>query len=226
VNSHPLDNAGWHALNSHHSYLAEVTGVARRYPADVSPFGAVDAVTDEAWNDLAAAAGAGHPVVLFRVDAPDPPDGWTLAFRGHGHQMVAGDLVDLEPVAIDQLTVENVPEMMALVRVAQPGPFLARTIEMGNYYGVFDDGRLVAMAGERMHLDGFTEISAVCTHPDARGRGLAAALTRHVSLGIRGRGEEAFLHVASDNHNARRVYERLGFVRRAGVDFMAAQPPA
>ena len=98
---------------------------------------------------------------------------------------------------------------------------------MGRYWGHVDaDDRLLAMAGERLHLTGFTEISAVCTHPDARGRGLAAALTRHVApRAILERGETPFLHVAADNDAALRVYERLGFRRRRTVDFAFVESP-
>ena len=116
--------------------------------------------------------------------------------------------------------------MVALVELTKPGPFLPRTVDLGGYEGVFDDdGRLVAMTGRRMQLDGWSEVSAVCTHPDVRGRGLAAALTHRVATAIRADGAEAFLHVAEDNHTARRVYERLGFVTRRMVDFAAYRTP-
>jgi predicted GNAT family acetyltransferase len=134
-------------------------------------------------------------------------------------------LAALPPAGVRVLDGSNVAEMLALVALTKPGPFEARTIELGRYLGVFADGRLVAMAGERFHLDGHTEVSAVCTHPDAQGRGLGAALTHAVAAGILERGERAFLHVAEDNHTARRVYERLGFTTRAMVDVLVARPP-
>jgi predicted GNAT family acetyltransferase len=115
--------------------------------------------------------------------------------------------------------------MLALTQLARPGPFLARTIQMGDYAGVYDGERLVAMAGERMRLPGHTEISAVCTHPDARGRGLATALTRHVARAILDRGETPILHVRRDNHDAIRVYERLGFTLRRHIDFVFYRTP-
>ena len=221
----PLDNAGWHALTGRHAHLAETVGLARRYPTDVSPFCAVDEPTDAAWADLARLAGPRQLVVLFRADAPDPPAGWRLLDRGQGHQMVVDRLTDVPSVALRPLGPADVPEMVALVELTKPGPFARRTIEFGGYVGVFDDGRLVAMTGERLQVDGGTEVSAVCTHPDARGRGLAAALTHHVASGIQARGERAFLHVAATNHNARRVYERLGFTTRRMIDFVAARTP-
>ena len=120
----------------------------------------------------------------------------------------------------------DVGEALALVELTRPGPFAERTIEMGRYWGHLDAGnRLLAMAGERLHLDGHTEISAVCTHPEARGQGLAAALTRHVARAILERDETPFLHVAEGNDGARRVYERLGFRRRRTVEFAYLETP-
>src|SRR5262249_54375912 len=116
-------------------------------------------------------------------------------------------------------------EMLALTELARPGPFLAGTIELGDYFGVDDGDRLVAVAGERMRLPGYTEISAVCTPPHARGRGLATALTRHAAARIRARGETGRLHVRRDNHDAIRVYERLGFTVNRGIDFFWYRTP-
>ena len=115
------------------------------------------------------------------------------------------------------LAAEDVPEMLDLVNLTQPGPFLPRTIEMGQYLGVRQDGQLVAMAGERLHLTGFCEISAVCTHPDHRGRGYAGALTTMVAEAILERQETPFLHVAHGNDGALRLYMKLGFRIRTEI---------
>ena len=115
--------------------------------------------------------------------------------------------------------------MLALVELTRPGPFAVRTVDLGGYVGVFDGDRLVAMAGQRLAPPGFREISAVCTHPDFRGRGLAAGLTALVARGILERGERPFLHHASDNDPARRVYETLGFQFRRQVVFAALGAP-
>lgn len=223
---HPLDNAAWAALTSLHESMAEVHGRARRYAPDVSVFTAVDRVDESSWRDLATLAGAGHPVALFRDSIPFVPPAWTELARGTGHQLTVtrDDLTDVEPITIRRLTVDDVPRMLDLVALTTPGPFLPRTIEMGRYYGHFDDDELVAMAGERLHLDGFTEISAVCTHPDARARGLASTLTHTVATGILDHGEQPFLHVAHGNDGALRVYERLGFTRRRQIEFVLAEP--
>jgi ribosomal protein S18 acetylase RimI-like enzyme len=229
--AHVLDNAAWWALATHHAELAEVQGRARRYPADVSVFAGVDHLDEGAWADLAGLVRAGAPAAIFRAEVPDPPAGWTVHARGQARQMTsaAPDLVAPPAPApvLRRLTIDDAGPMLALVEETQPGPFEVRTVEMGRYWGHHDaDGRLVAMAGERLHLEGWTEISAVCTHPDVRGRGLATALTHHVAAAVLERGERPFLHVAEQNHGARRVYERLGFVERRPVEFAVLEAPA
>jgi predicted GNAT family acetyltransferase len=116
--------------------------------------------------------------------------------------------------------------MLDLVARTEPGPFRKRTIELGTYLGIRRDGRLIAMAGERLHPPGWTEISAVCTDPGYRGHGLATRLVRAVAAGIRARGETPFLHAAADNTYAIRMYERLGFTLRRTTTFRAVRIPA
>ena len=190
-------------------------------------FAAVADASPEAWGDLAATVGPGGTAILFRGEPVDPPGGWVVDHRGEGHQMVGpievGD--GAAGLGARRLGPEDLGEMMALVALTEPGPFEERTVELGRYLGVFDDRALVAMAGERMHLPGHTEISAVCTHPSARGRGLAAALVREVAAGIAGRDEVPFLHVAASNHGARSLYERLGFRHRRPVSILVTRAP-
>jgi predicted GNAT family acetyltransferase len=132
----------------------------------------------------------------------------------------------IDEPALRLLGPDDVGEVLALVELTRPGPFAERTMEMGRYWGHLDEhDRLLALAGERLHLDGYTEISAVCTHPDARGRGLASALTRQVALGILERGETPFLHVAVTNDAARLVYERLGFRLRRDLEVAWVESP-
>ncbi len=218
-----LDNPVWHALTTRQAALAEGDGAARRYRPDVSAFWAADRLDAEGWSALAHLAGPGGAVVLARRDLGDLPDGWTMRGGGVGHQMVATDFVAGPPddslPGLRRLTPDDVGAMLELVALTEPGPFEVATIELGDYFGVFDGAHLVAMAGERMRLPGHTEVSAVCTHPDARGRGLATALTRRVADGIVARGETPILHVRQDNHDARRVYERLGFALRRRIQF-------
>jgi ribosomal protein S18 acetylase RimI-like enzyme len=206
-----LDNAVWHSLNGEHREFAEQVGMAARYDPDVSVFAALGVDRDEAWTDLAKLIGDGAGA-LFRPDPPPAPAGWQLLAEGVGNQMVLSDLVPAEvPDGVRELGPDDASEMLALVELTRPGPFAVRTVDLGGYVGVFDDDTLVAMAGQRLAPPGFREISAVCTHPDFRGRGLAAGLTTLVAQRIVERGETPFLHHAADNHPAWRVYEALGF---------------
>jgi ribosomal protein S18 acetylase RimI-like enzyme len=230
LDSSPLDNAVWHALASSHRAFsegagAEVTGRALRYDPEVSVFAAVDGFDPAPWADLASLVGPGGHAILFRDDVPDPPAGWTRLGGGIGHQMVLGELAPVTIPPARALGPADVGEMLALVELTRPGPFRVRTIELGAYFGVFDGDELVAMAGERLRFPRYCEISAVCTHPDHRGRGLAAGLTALVAQGIRTRGEQPFLHHASDNHPARRVYEALGFRFRREISVAVVGAP-
>ncbi|MFY9931472.1 MAG: GNAT family N-acetyltransferase, partial [Streptosporangiaceae bacterium] len=123
------------------------------------------------------------------------------------------------------LGLADVPEMLALTGRTKPGPFLSRTVEMGTYLGIRRGGVLVAMAGERLHPPGWTEISAVCTDPAWRGHGLASRLVLAVAAGIRARGEIPFLHALASNVTAIRLYEELGFRLRRRVVFSVTRVP-
>jgi ribosomal protein S18 acetylase RimI-like enzyme len=220
-----LDNAVWHSLAGAHQSFAEREGMAARYDPDVSLFGALGDETDDAWLDLEQVVGASGVAVLFRAEIPPLPKAWTRLDGGRGHQMVLDELVAVEVPAARDLGAGDVGEMLALVELTRPGPFALRTVELGDYVGVFDGDRLVAMAGQRLAPPGFREVSAVCTHPDFRGRGLAAGLTALVAQRILERGERPFLHHAADNDAARRVYEAIGFRFRRQVVFEALGAP-
>ncbi len=220
-----LDNAAWHALSTVHQRFAQTTGQAARYDPAVSVFAAVDNFDDSSWHDLASVVGPGGSAVLFRDTVPEPPPGWTRLGGGVGHQMVLGELAAVTIPEVRTLGPDDAGEMLALVELTQPGPFRPRTVELGAYFGVFDDAALVAMAGERLRFPGFCEISAVCTHPDWRGRGLAAGLTALVARGIQARGERPFLHHAAANDPARRVYEALGFEFRREIAIAVVGAP-
>ncbi len=175
------------------------------------------------WGRVAERVGVDGFCGLFRDEVPTPPHGWEEHFRGPCWQMVAGDLPMPMGLEVALLGDDDVPDMLALAKLTEPGPFLARTPELGRYIGVRRNGRLLAMAGERFQVPGHVEISAVCTHPDARGEGLAAELTLNVAQSIREGGDEPFLHVLDHNENAIRLYQKLGFVIRRKVDVVFAQ---
>jgi ribosomal protein S18 acetylase RimI-like enzyme len=215
--THPLDRPVWSALNSQQSPLAEGDGPARRFPADVSPLaGMADA--PGAPHALAALMRPGESIALLQVEPPTPPAGVQGNVRGGCVQMTLeapGPLTDRAPLV--RLGDEDAAQMLALAQLTRLGPFCARTHTLGRFIGIRDGARLIAMAGERLHVDGYREVSAVCTHPDYRGRGYGAALLGAVAHRIRGDGETPFLHSYATNHAAIALYHRLGFRVRAQV---------
>ncbi|BAJ32776.1 MULTISPECIES: GNAT family N-acetyltransferase [Kitasatospora] len=218
-----LDNPIWAALTGPHAHLAERLGDAARYPVDVSPFTALaDPADPQGWRDLAALAGP--PGTALPVTATAPDD-WEVVEAGQGVQLIATALrTEPAPEAV-LLGLADVPEMLDLVARTKPGPFLPRTVLLGRYLGLREEGRLIAMAGERMRLPGWTEISAVCTDPDHRGRGLATRLVRAVAHGIEQRGDRPFLHAAASNTKAIALYESLGFTLRRRTEFTVVRTP-
>jgi ribosomal protein S18 acetylase RimI-like enzyme len=196
-----------------------------RYPPAVSPFAAMpDQPGDRDWADAAALAGLGGLVALAGVTMP-PPAGWKPVLSIPCVQMTGAGAAAAPDDEAVRLGAPDVPQMLGLVARTEPGPFLPRTIEMGTYLGIRRGGALVAMAGERLHLPGWTEISAVCTDGAYRGRGLGTRLTLAVAAGIRARGETPFLHVRASNAGAIRLYEALGFRFRRHVLFSATWAP-
>jgi len=157
----------------------------------------------------------GDHAVLFTLEDLPAIDGLEVTMVKDLDQMV-GPAIDDTPAnpQIIQLGASDVAEMTALVRLTNPGPFLPRTMEMGNFFGIRVEGRLAAITGERLHPEGYRELTAVCAHPDFRGRGFPRDLIRHVSRDIRVRGETPFLHVVSENTAALTLYQKLGFVLR------------
>lgn len=179
----------------------------------------------EDWADLATLLGPGGFADLFSLPAFPPAD-WEPVFSMPGLQLVArAERFSQDGDDVVELGAEDVPEMLELAAQTRPGPFWRRTHELGRFLGIRRDGRLVAMAGERLRPPGWTEISSVCTAPDFTGRGLAAQLVRSSAGGIEARGERPFLHVAADNVGALALYERLGFEVRRAVTFHGYRTP-
>lgn len=221
----PLDNPTWAALAGPHARFAERQGRVLRYPEDVAPFLALpDDPGEQDWRDVAELAGPGTTVVLAAT-AARPPSGWEVLEEIAGVQLVdAGVAARPEPEAV-RLGSAEVPEMLDLVERTRPGPFRKRTVELGTYFGIRRGGALVAMAGERLHPPGYTEISAVCTDPAYRGQGLATRLVLAVAAGIRERGEIPMMHAAAANTTAIRLYLSLGFALRRRPDFVVVRVP-
>jgi GNAT superfamily N-acetyltransferase len=222
--SHPLDNPIWNSLHTEHRSFAVSNALSRRYPAAVGPLSGIARQSTANYEALRELAGPGGVVVLFCQEQPAPPPGWILIRGGVLAQMVSARPADPVPIALTRgedfrpLTAADVPAMIELAKLTEPGPFRERTIELGPFFGIFQSGRLLAMAGQRTHLPQFVEVSAVCTHPDARGRGYARMLIATVMDEIRQRGKTPFLHSFADNYSAIRVYESLGFTLRRNLE--------
>ncbi len=212
-----LDNPIWSALSTEHRLLARSHGLARRYPPDVSPLAAFLHPTQDAFADLQRLVSPGEHVALFTAGPLDVPGGWQIDRSRWIDQMICESSLDSPPLAPLRLGTTDVPEMLDLTATTEPGPFLPQTIQMGNYFGIrASDGRLVAMAGERLQSTAFAEISAVCTLPEFRGRGYARALVTFIAAQILAAGKTPFLHVKSENE-AKVVYEKIGFRLRAAI---------
>jgi ribosomal protein S18 acetylase RimI-like enzyme len=211
----PLDNPVWHALAGPHRAHAVGRGLALHYPRDMAPFSAIAEPGARAYADLAADLPPQTEARLFRPGEEPLPAGWEQLDAFPMLQMVAADAPPPATSLAVPLSEADGPAMMALVAAAKPGPFGPRTPVLGRYLGIRHEGRLVAMAGERLRVPGHVELSGICVHPDARGRGHGIALTRAlVRQAVEG-GEVPFLHVRPDNAAAVGLYRRLGFqVRR------------
>jgi ribosomal protein S18 acetylase RimI-like enzyme len=212
---HALDNPIWESLTTLRSNFAEGSESARRFPPDMTSMAGFPEPSKEAFESLAEVMADGKTSALFLPEALEPPAGWQIVALTPLLQMTLGSLRSISPASdVSELTAADAPEMLALARLTQPGPFGIRTVEMGNYIGVRRDGKIVAMAGERLRVEGHAEISAVCTHPDYLGRGFAAGLIGTLVERIRSRGENSFLHVRGNNDRAIELYKRLGFETR------------
>jgi len=205
-------NPVWHALQTKHRHLAISDGEACRYPADVAPFVAVASPSVSALQSLHSLLVPGEYVWLVGESYPRTPE-LSFAETLECLQMVLPDEV-MPPVPafeILPLTCANASEMVALTDVAFPAFFRSKTCDMGSYYGIRSNGELIAMGGERLILDGYPEISGVCTHPNHRGQGFAAGLIWHLAGNHRRDGAVSWLHVSASNHRAIELYSRMGF---------------
>ncbi|WP_067823714.1 GNAT family N-acetyltransferase [Nocardia inohanensis] len=225
VSLHPLDDPVRTSLLGAHRRFADWSGRIGRYDPEVARFVGHPPVLDEQdWADLGALLGPGGATGL-RGAGHVPPAGWTVLDEFDSVQMDGSALQVAADPELEVLSAANVPEILELIARTEPGPYAPRTIEMGTYLGYRVNGRLVAMAGERLHPPGWTEISAVCTDAEFRGRGLASRLIRAVGAGIRERGETPFLHALARNTNAISLYETLGFTLRKRSILTIVQAP-
>ncbi|POF34863.1 GNAT family N-acetyltransferase [Roseibium marinum] len=204
----------WSALTTRQSAFSRGGDLAKRFDPAVSPFAAAKDNSRPALEALADLIDPGEDrVYLLQAEDIALPDALEAEVTALGVLMTerrAGPDAGVD-AGIIALTASDISEMVALAELTKPGPFTARTPELGRFWGVKHDGRLAAMAGTRLNVTGFTEVSGICTHPDFRGRGLASTLSRHVADEIRARGDTPFLHAYADNHGAIALYRKLGF---------------
>lgn len=218
-NDHPLDRSVWTALSTTQARLAIGNAQALRLVPEYGPFAAPAALTGAGLAAVATLIEPGGTIVMLEPVDVTPPPGTRIVDRIPCVQMTAEAIDDDDEASsgIVPLTDADAAEMLALAHLTRPGPFHSRTHELGAFVGIKVEGRLVAMAGERLQPEDWVEVSGVCTHPSYRGLGYAARLVRIVSGRILRRGRKPFLHVAAGNVSAIRVYESVGFVRRRGI---------
>ncbi|HVY75325.1 MAG TPA: GNAT family N-acetyltransferase [Puia sp.] len=210
---HPLDNPIYHGLATGNSHLAHGDVLAKYFPENISPLMGLRDNTVADFENLAGNVPGNRVFILFTPEEIEIPSPWKM-LKQLGIQVMVYDRS--QPPAGDEseivdLLPEHVPAMLALTKLTDPGPFLSETIRLGNYRGIFDGNRLVSMAGQRLQPMPYTEISAVCTHPDYTGLGYATKLIADQLERILKKGTIPFLHVRRDNQQAIHVYEKLGF---------------
>jgi ribosomal protein S18 acetylase RimI-like enzyme len=228
---HPLNNPVWHALTSGpHATVAVGRGMARHYPRGMAPFSAIAEPDAGAYADLARDLPSGCEARLFRPSPGEPlPPGWAEISVRAILQMVCDAsrlAASPEPDEATTLGEADIDDMLALAEATEPGPLGRHALALGRYLGIRRGGRLVAMAGERFQLAGYTELSGICTAPEARGQGLAHALTVALARAVLARGEIPFLHVFPGNAPAATLYQRLGFRTRRELFVVWRRPTA
>jgi len=224
---HVLDNPAWNAMVSFNSGLAVGHNEVRYFPETVSPFAGLRKPGYDSLTELFEMLPANRITATVTASALDIPSSWKTLFQASLLQMTAGnfrspEITNYEIVALGK---EHVPLMISLTKLTNPGPFAERTIEFGNYTGIFNSGELVAMAGHRLHPFNYIEISAVCTHPEHGGKGYGKALVATQAEQILSGGHIPFLHTRRDNTTAIKLYEQLGFTVRSEMMFYVIQKP-
>jgi ribosomal protein S18 acetylase RimI-like enzyme len=218
---HVLDSPAWHALNMHNRELSFGNDKARCFNREVSPFAAISEINESNFRLLCDAIDHNGTTLFMTPVEIEIPSFWKQLALIRGIQMVwhSSVMPGKMTMELKPLTYTHVPQMLELTKLTNPGPFDSRTIDFGHYFGIFEGDSLAAMAGQRLHVPGYAEISAVCTHPDHTGKGYARQLLLHQVHRIIAAGETPYLHVRADNERAIKVYESLGFLKRTDMYF-------
>jgi ribosomal protein S18 acetylase RimI-like enzyme len=222
-----LDNPFWAALSSRHRHLAQRVGEVLRYPADFAPFLGVPRAGADTAEALGTLVRPGESVYLIGV-MPEVPRGWVSeAFRPLAQMVCKRPLEIIDGPDVIQLSARHRADVLALTALVYPHYFRPRTMELGRYFGIYQDGRLAAMIGERLGMDGLQEMSAICTHPDFHGRGYARRLTAMLTNDNLAHGCVPFLHVSHENPRAEHLYLQLGYELRRDIGFwsLRREPP-
>ena len=216
-----LQNPVYRALLSGDKHLSLGTEHVKYFDEQVSPFVGFDESYTRGFSDLYELLPAGRKILYATASDISQPEGWQLSHEITGLQFVyKGEIRSVaEFTNVKPLNDNHINQMVALATLTKPGPFGQRTIEFGSYYGIFENEKLVAMTGQRLHVENYTEISAVCTHPDHTGKGYANTLMQHQLQLIGQQGQQPFLHVRDDNQRAIELYQRLGFIISRPMNF-------
>jgi len=216
-----LNNPVYNALLSGDAHLGTGSNKAKYFYEEVSPFAGFAEDDPQGFNELYNLLPAGRRILFATRKVVEEFPGWQLTHEIKGLQFVftGTNITTGNSPKLIPLESKHVEEMIELAKLTKPGPFDKRTIDFGHYYGIFDNGKLVAMTGQRLHVENYTEVSAVCTHPDHLGKGYAAALTSHQLNLICSSGKIPFLHVRDDNERAIALYLRLGFIQNGPMNF-------
>lgn len=220
----PLDNPIWTALTTRHADLAEGDDLAKRYLPTYTTLAGMESETESAFQSLARITLKTQRLGLCSQSDTAIPSTFVCSAKFPVTQMVCHQLKDCKTFPMEVLTEADVPEMKALVMLTQPGPFSDRTIDFGTFLAIKENGKIVAMAGQRMKVPGYDEVSAVCTHPDHQGKGYARALVNEIAQRIVAGGNTPMLHVRSENLAGIKSYEAVGFETRREFIFSVLKP--
>jgi len=225
MSPHILDNPAWNALTSGNKDLALGTDEVKFFPEDVSPFAGLKQFNEKAFYELFNLISNDRTIIVPSIHKLQIPVYWKIIKEVVALQMIynSSEVITKIDPRIVSLAEKDIPQMIALTELTEPGPFLQRTIDFGCYKGIFSSGELVAMAGRRMHPYNYIEISAVCTHPDYTGKGYARSLMNDQIRKIANEGNIPFLHVRDDNKHAIELYKRIGFTVRAEMNIYVLQ---